>query len=377
MKLLASAIKFVLLFIICQGCSLLAPEVENISYLDSEINIILKEDKIPSLAACIIKGDSIVWQNYYGYADYENRIEANNKTIYELASISKLVIVTALMQLKEQGLIDLYADINDYLPFQIRNPYYSEHKITIHHLLTHTSGLAWPTDEDNLPGFYQYYPMDSAPPLSEWLPEYLLLNGKHYVPTVWKKAIPGKREQYSNIGAALLGYLVEVVSGIDFSTYCKRNIFKPLEMINTSYSYSDMDMNKVAKIYSDNNTLIGYYRQHHFPAHSLKSSIDDFSHFIIAYMNGGLYKNSRILEENTILEILTIRNLASGTCLLWDLDLGNWYGHSGGEPGISTRTEFQRDEKIGLIIFSNKRNKLVYPGNRIHAYIRREVDKHR
>jgi len=377
MKLFTSAIKLVLLFIICQGCSLLAPEVEDISDLDSEINKILKEDKIPSLAGCIIKGDSIVWQNCYGYADYENRIEANNETIYELASVSKLVIVTALMQLKEQGLIDLHTDINDYLPFQIRNPHCPELKITIHHLLTHTSGLAWPTDEDNVPGFYQYYPMDSAPLLSEWLPEYLLPNGKHYVPTVWEKAIPGKREQYSNIGAALLGYLVEVVSGIDFNTYCKQNIFKPLEMPNTSYSYSDLDMNKVAKIYSDNYTLIGYYRQLHFPAHSLKSSINDFSHFIIAYMNGGLYKNSRILEENTILEILTIRNPASGTCLIWDLDLGNWYGHSGGEPGISTRTEFQRDDKIGLLIFSNKRNKVVYPGKRIHACLRREAEKHR
>jgi CubicO group peptidase (beta-lactamase class C family) len=377
MKLLTSAIKFVLLFIIFQGCSLLAPEVEDLSDLDSEINKILKEDKIPSLTACIIKGDSTVWQNCYGYADYENRIEANNETIYELASISKLVIVTAIMQLKEQGLIDLHADINDYLPFQIRNPHYPEYKITILHLLTHTSGLAWPTDEDNVPGFYHYYPLDSAPPLSDWLPEYLLLNGKYYVPTVWKKAIPGKREQYSNIGAALLGYLVAVVSGIDFNTYCKQNIFEPLEMQNTSYSYSDLDMNKVAKIYSDNYTLIGYYRQLHFPAHSLKSSIDDFSHFIIAYMNGGLYKNSRILEENTIQEILTIRNPASGTCLIWDLDLGNWYGHSGGEPGISTRTEFQRDDKIGLLIFTNKRNKLVYPGKRIHACLRREVDKHR
>lgn len=377
MRLLTSAIKLLSIYLICQGCSLLEPEVVDISDLDSEINKILKEEKIPSLAACIIKGDRLVWQNYYGYADHDNRIEASSETIYELASVSKLVIVTAVMQLHEQGLIDLHADINDYLPFQTRNPYCPEHKITTFHLLTHTSGLAWPTDEDNVPGFYHYYPLDSAPLLGEWLPEYLLPNGKNFVPTVWKKAIPGAREQYSNIGAALLGYLVEIVSGIDFNNYCKQNIFEPLEMLNTSYSYSDGDMNKVARIYSDNYTLIGYYRQLHFPAHSLKSSIDDFSHFIIAYMNGGLYKNFRILEENTIQEILTIRNPASGTCLIWDLDLGNWYGHSGGEPGIATRAEFQHDDKIGLLIFSNKRNNLIYPGKRIHACIRREAEKYR
>jgi len=377
MKIPASAIIFVLLFFLYQGCSLLSPEAEDISDLDGEIIKILKEEKIPSLTACIIKRDSIVWQKGYGYADFENRIEADNETLYELASVSKLIVVTAIMQLKEQGSIDLHADINDFLPFQTRNPHCPEYKITIHHLLTHTSGLAWPTDEDNVPGFYQYYPMDSAPPLSEWLPEYLLPDGKHYVPTVWKKAIPGEREQYSNIGAALLGYLVEVVSGMDFNTYCKQNIFEPLEMPNTSYSYSDLDMKRVAKLYSDNYSSIGYYRLLHFPAHSLKSSIDDFSHFIMAYMNGGLYNNSRLLEENTIQEILTIRNPASGTCLMWDLDLGNWYGHSGGEPGVSTRTEFQRDDKIGLLIFSNKWNKWVFPGKRIHACIRREADKHR
>jgi CubicO group peptidase (beta-lactamase class C family) len=370
------AIGLIALLVQFQRCSLLSPEVENISDSDAEIHNIMAEHKIPSVAACILKNDTIVWQRYYGFADYENRKAAQGETIYELASVSKLVVVTAVMQLVERGLMDLNADINDYLPFKVRNPHYPEHRISTLHLLTHTSGLAWPVDDLEVPGFYYYYPLDSAPPLSEWLPQYILASGNRYSPSVWKNSIPGRRELYSNIGTALLGYIVERVSGIDFNSYCRRNIFEPLEMTNTSYAYSDLEMEKVARLYSDNYTVIGYYRQLHFPAHSLKSSVEDFSHFMIAYMNGGQYGTSRILSEKKVAEILTMQNPASGLCLLWDCDLGNWYGHSGGEPGISTRAEFQRDARVGVLIFSNTRNKLVYPGTRIHALIRREAQKY-
>jgi CubicO group peptidase (beta-lactamase class C family) len=358
------------------ACSYFSPEVESIPDVDAEINRIIATNNIPSIAAAIVRDDTILWQRYYGFADYENRQAAQSETIYELASVSKLVVVTAVMQLKERGLIDLNADINNYLPFKVRNPHCPEYALTCLHLLTHTSGLAWPADEDGIPGFYDYYPLDAAPPMSQWLPRYILTSGDRYRSTVWKHSIPGTREQYSNIGPALLAYIVELVTGTDFASYCKRNIFEPLDMYNTSYAYGDLDMNSVARIYGDDYVPIGYYRQLHFPAHSLKSTVKDLAHFMIAYMNGGQYNTSRILGETTINEILTMHNPASGTCLLWDCDLGNWFGHSGGEPGIAARVEFQRDARIAIVILSNKRNKLVYPGMRIHAVIRREANKY-
>jgi CubicO group peptidase (beta-lactamase class C family) len=358
------------------ACSYFSPEVESIPDVDAEINRIIATNKIPSIAAAIVRDDTIIWQRYYGFADYENRQAAQSETIYELASVSKLVVVTAVMQLKERGLIDLNADINNYLPFKVRNPHCPEYALTCLHLLTHTSGLAWPADEDGIPGFYDYYPLDAAPPMSQWLPRYILTSGDRYRSTVWQHSIPGTREQYSNIGPALLAYIVELVTGADFASYCKRNIFEPLNMNNTSYAYGDLDMSSVARIYGDNYVPIGYYRQLHFPAHSLKSTVKDLAHFMIAYMNGGQYNTSRILSETTIHEILTMHNPASGTCLLWDCDLGNWFGHSGGEPGIAARVEFQRDARIAIVILSNKRNKLVYPGMRIHAVIRREANKY-
>jgi CubicO group peptidase (beta-lactamase class C family) len=275
------------------------------------------------------------------------------------------------MQLKEQGLMNLDDDINDYLPFTVRNPNYPEHKITIYNLLTHSSGLNWPESDSEVPGYYKHYALDSSPPLSDWIPEFILPGGAHYVPAVWLNNSPGEREWYSNIGACLLAYLVEVVSEMDYNEYCKQHIFEPLEMYNTSHTYADLDMNNMASLYYQPAQQIAFYRYQGYPAGDLKTTIEDFSHFIIAYMNGGQYKNTRILAENTVNEILKIRNPASGLCLIWNCTLGNWYGHAGGKTGTSAYVEYKRDSNVALMIVTNYRHPTVYPGSKTHALVRR------
>jgi CubicO group peptidase (beta-lactamase class C family) len=370
MKKILLTIIVLLLIMLVNTCSVIDPEVENFTDFDAGILKEMNSHQIPSLSACVIKNDEIVWEKYYGNSAV-SKSQPDTGSIYAMASVSKTIIVTAVMQLFEQGLINLDADINDYLPFSIRNPNYPDRKITIMMLLTHTSGLAWPVDDYEVPGFYDYYPLDSAPPLSEWIPQYIVPGGNKYVDAVWKHTIPGRCELYSNIGSAVLGYLVEVVSGTDFNSFSKQNIFNPLGMQNTSYAYADLNMDKVVRRYWENYQQIDPYRQLHFPAQSLKTTMEDYSRFLIAYMNGGIYKGTRILKESTINHILRINNPASGTCLLWLKNLGNWYGHSGGEPGVATYVEFYPEKKAGLIIFSNKRTALVYPGQKIHAMIRR------
>ena len=359
-----------LLFLIINTCSVIDPDVESFSDFDGEIQKEMTQNQIPSLSACVIKDARIVWQKHYGNSAVSNSTP-DSESIYPIASVSKTIIVTAVMLLYEQGLINLDADINDYLPFSLRNPNYPDQIITIRHLLTHTSGLARPVDDYEVPGFYDYHPYDSAPPLNEWIPEYVLPNGNHYVNAVWKNTVPGERELYSNIGTAILGYIVEIVSGTDFNSYCRQNIFEPLEMHSTSYAYSDLDMDKVVNIYLGNYQRIEYYRQLHFPAESFKTTIEDYSHLLIAYMNMGIYNGTRILQESTIIQILQVNNPASGVCLIWNKSLGDWYGHSGGEPGVGSQVEFHPENKVSLMIFSNKRNSSVYIGNKIHAMVRR------
>ncbi len=375
MKKIALFIIALLLIFLNNTCSVIDPDVEEFPDFDGEIKKEMSTYKIPSLSACVIKNDKIVWERYYGNSAVNNSLP-DSGSIYAIASVSKTIIVTAVMQLFEQGLIDLDDDINDYLPIAIRNPNHPAIRITVRMLLTHTSGLAWPVDDYEVPGFYDYYPLDSAPPLDEWIPQYVLPGGNNYVDAVWKNTIPDERELYSNIGTALLGYLVEVVSGTDFNSYCEQNIFNPLEMYYTSYAYADLDMDKVVKKYWENYQQIEPYRQLSFPAQSLKTTMEDYSHLLIAYMNGGIYNGSRILQENTTDQILQIHNPASGRCLIWQKGVGDWYAHSGGEPGAATRVEFHPEKKVGLIIFSNKRTGQVYPGNKIHAMIRRIVNNY-
>jgi CubicO group peptidase (beta-lactamase class C family) len=375
MKKIKLLVAIILLMFLSNSCSVIDPEVEEFSDIDAEIKNEMSSYQIPSLSACVIKNDSIVWAKYYGNSAVLNSRPDSN-SIYSVASVSKTVLVTAVMQLYEQGLIDLDADINDYLPISIRNPNYSNKKITARMLLTHTSGLAWPVDDYKVPGFYDYYPLDSAPPLNEWIPQYVLPGGSHYVIAVWKNTVPGDRELYSNIGTAILGYLVEVISGTDFNTYCRQNIFIPLGMNSTSYAYADLEMDKVVAKYWENYQRIDPYRQLHFPAQSLKTTLEDYSCLLIAYMNGGVYKGTRILQENTIEQILQLYNPASGICLIWKKTIGGWYEHQGGEPGVATQVEFHPDKKVALIIFSNKRTGRVYAGSKIHALIRRVANNY-
>ena len=309
------------MMLLSNTCSVIDPEVEEFPDFNAEIKKEMTIYQIPSLSACVIKNNEIVWVKYYGNSAVSNSLPDSN-SIYSVASVSKTVLVTAVMQLFEQGLIDLDTDINNYLPISIQNPNYPSTKITVRILLTHTSGLAWPKDDYEIPGFYNYYPFDSAPPLDEWIPQFLLPGGSHYVNAVWKNTVPGERELYSNIGTAILGYLVEVLTGIDFNIYCKQNIFTPLEMNNTSYAYADLDMIKVVKKYWENYQLIEPYRQLHFPAQSLKTTLEDYSHLLITYMNGGVYNGTRILQKRTIDQILKLHNPASGICLIWKKTVG-------------------------------------------------------
>ncbi len=356
---------------VLQDCSLLEPPVEE--YPDPEVGILreVQEIGIPSLSACIVKDDSIVWAGYYGNADIRVPHPTGPRTVYAVASLSKLVVVTAVMQLYERGVIDLDADVNTYLPFTVRNPNFGDQKITVLHLLTHTSGLAWPETDDEVPGICAYYPYDSAPSLQEWLPRYVVPEGPQYHPAIWKRTPPGTQELYSNIGVAVLGALVEVISSMDFNEYCTRNIFEPLGMSATSYAWADFDPGRLATLYGDGGQVITFYRQLCYPSGNLKTTLEDFSHLLVAYMHDGEYKGRRILQEQTVHEILRIRNLASGLCLIWNYTVGNWYGHAGGMPGAAAYTEFHPDHKIGLIIAANYRHKTVYPGNRVHALVRR------
>jgi len=178
--------------------------------LDEYIINKMSQNHIPGLSATIVKNGNIFWTNSYGYADISQGKFVKNTTLFLLASVSKTIVATAIMQLYEQDCFDLYDPINDYLPFQVVHPDYPSTDITFHMLMTHTSSI-----KDNW-GVMSYFPGDPTVPLGVYLEEYLTPEGVFYDPDLnFYDEEPGTYYGYSNIGVALIGYLVENISNIN------------------------------------------------------------------------------------------------------------------------------------------------------------------
>jgi CubicO group peptidase (beta-lactamase class C family) len=331
---------------------------ESLGIFDRLITFLMKIGRFPSLSACIIDANEIVWSNGYGFYDLENEKTATTDTVYNIASISKTITSTALMQLYEQGLFDLDDDVNDYLPFSLRNPNFPDVPITFRMLLSHQSSLAEDPQE-----FYQFsywFGGDSPVPLYPFLETYLVLGGSNYTSDVWSNDAPGENFHYANIGFALIGYLVEQITGKTFDQYCKDNIFLPLEMYNTSYRLLDINLGNLAVPYdyiNGNYIKYDHYGYIDYPSGSVRTSIPELSHFLIAHMNGGRYKNVHILDENTVDLMHTIQYSGGNYGLGWVIGSspnGNRFiGHEGGDIGVVTSMYIRESDNIAVIIFVN------------------------
>ncbi len=314
-----------------------------------------------ALSAAVIENNGVTWAKGYGLYDRERNKEADEDTIYIVASISKTFTATAIMQLYEKGYFSLDDDVNGYLPFSLRNPNYPSEPITFRMLLAHHSSLAV-----DPPGFYTFIPGDleviGYP--YPWLEDYLTPEGTLYIPYVWSDAHPGEEMYYSNIGYGVLGYLVEVISGMMFEDYCRENIFEPLGMGNTSFRLSNLDVSRVAVPYG---VRFGeYYPFLHYgildyAAGGLRTNVLDLSRFLLAHMNGGVYNGARILSRDSVEEMHAVqypsRNYAFEYGLgwqIWKKGGDTHIGHTGGLYGVATKMVFRESDKNGILFFTNK-----------------------
>jgi len=327
---------------------------------DRMIERIMAENHIPSMVAGIIKDGKLQWMKGYGLYDIERNKHAGNDTIYLVASISKSITATAIMQLKDKGLLNLDDDINKFLPFSVRNPYYPDKPITFRMLLSHTSSLSV-----DPPAFYCYFPGDleiKGYPYP-WLKEYLVPEGIHYKPDVWSDALPGEKMQYANVGYSLLGYLVEIISGESFEEYCQNHIFKPLNMNNSSFFIKNLNISRMAVPYEYNRKYIPllHYAILDYPAGGLRTTVSDLSHFLIAHMNNGVYNGRRILSKESVEEMQSIHS-SSGRYMfyygygfqIWKIGGDTYIGHTGGLYGVATKMVYRKSDHTGVIFFMNK-----------------------
>jgi CubicO group peptidase (beta-lactamase class C family) len=332
--------------------------------LDSYFAKVIKENDFVGLGACFIKDNKIIWQNSFGYAELEQKKPVAVTDIFQIASLSKVVTATALMQLYEKGLFNLDDDINNYIPIKVRNPNFPDNPITFRMLLTHTEAF-----DDLLPmgnkivlGVAGDHPI----PLTEYVEELFTPGGKYYSADYFAKHEPGSRYAYSNIGFSLIGYLVEKISGQDFEEYCRDNIFIPLEMNNTSWHLKGLDTSRVVYGYGfrGNETDV-FKKSNHFgtpgyPEGNLRTTMQDFANLILAFLNNGEFKGYSLLKPGTVDLMLTpqVMNIPSRTNKAVDMAL-TWvylkeqdcYSMNGFSGSIFTNAVFSMKEKTGIIYF--------------------------
>lgn len=322
----------------------------------------MKLANFPAISAAIVKEDEFLWADGFGLCDIENQKDATEDSVYLVASISKTFTATAIMQLHEKGLFELDDDVNDYLPFILRNPNHPEEPITFRMLLAHQSSIA--TDLSTLITIAMPAGLEILGYPHPFLEDYLVTGGIYYRPQFWNDYNPGEDMYYANIGYALLGYLVEILSNTSFEEYCRKNIFEPLNMKNTSFKLSNLNTTNLAVPYDYQ--FGKYYPYIHYnildyPAGGLRTTVADLSSYLIAFINGGINGDIRILEENSVEQMHEIHfpsdtyNFQYGLGFqIWDKSKDTIIGHTGGLFGVATKMIFRKSDKIGIIFFTNR-----------------------
>lgn len=335
--------------------------------IDRSIERRMQEARIVGLGAAIIVNTKLVWSRGYGFADRERAVPFTHDTIMNIGSISKTITGAALMRAVQDGKLSLDEDVNKYLPFKVANPSFPDEPITLRQLATHTSSI---TDRSSVYAAAYHFGRDSPQPLGGFLHDYFASGGKNYSKENFLGSKPGTHREYSNIGAGLAGYIVELAVGENFNVYTKRTIFAPLKMGNTGWLMSEVDLAKHSNLYIAQGLAvpIQLYGLTTYPDGGLRTSVEELSRFFIALLDGGVYKGVRILDKESVDEMLRFQyspaNKPDNVKLIGEGSMNSgifWatkqslarIGHNGADPGLVTMMLSDVDKQIGVILFVN------------------------
>ena len=298
------------------------------------------ENEKSGASVLISKNGHIVYMRQFGLADVENNIPITGSTKFSIGSVTKQFTAGAILMLQEQGKINVNKSVGSYLP-EFVVPNYTG--VTIAHLLTHTSGV--PSD-------------NHAKVISKNLRNHLL---PHDIVDAIKNEpllfVPGEKYDYSNNAYVLLGLVIEKVSGLSYSEFLDRNIFKPLSMTNTQVGYyQDVIMNR-ANGYTgnENDELVNAtYHSSSFSAGAIVSTAEDLNKWI-----GALF-SEKIINKKSLDLMLQNYTLNNGNKLNigfgWEINeiVGSkTFEHTGFEPGFKTNSIYAPEEELYIVVLQN------------------------
>ena len=262
-------------------------------FFDDRMQQAMELHELPNAGIAVVVGDEIVFMKGYGFADLESGEAVDpERHLFRTGSVSKVFTWTAIMQLAEKGLVDLDADIRQYLDFEIPDHLHGARKekadpITLKHLMAHTAGF-----EDVLEGLFRLDP-DQHPPLRDYL------MGR--IPA--RIYPPGQIMAYSNYGPALAGYIIERVSGKRFEAYMQDHVLQPLGMVSSSFLQplpESLD-NRLVQAYRKAGEAFqpGQFEYMPAPAGGLSTTPADMARFMLAHLNDGMGADGPLLKPET------------------------------------------------------------------------------
>ena len=305
----------------------------------------------PSVAVCIIRGNEIVYDEALGYTDVENKVPATIDSKYPIMSITKTFTAIMLMQLVEQGVVELNDDVRKYVPeYKVRSDFPGTGATTLLQLATHTSGLPRNSPADS--GFT--YSLDKwmlsggSNTIKPFSTNKQLLNSLQFLKLEFPPYhfVHHNDRHYSNLGYSLLGIAMERAAKTGYPKYVAAQIFKPLGMQFTGFLTEPGLMNQVAKGYRYNKTNS---RFEHIPLFEINSGI----------YAGGTYSTAKDMTKFISAQFESNKLLsADSRAMMRNLKIGwkpayPYVLHEGAFPAHRSIIVFNPESKIGWVILTN------------------------
>ena len=337
-----------------------------------------------AIGANIVIADTnnILDEASFGYACQEDNELSTRDTIYRIASISKTVGAIGLMQLVEKGLIDLKEDISTYLGYEVRNPKFPNHVITVEMLTTQTSSITDGYDDENpkYDDIRKGYNGVNGWPIDVSLKD-LLTNpdSPYYTPCTFADYHPGARWTYSNFGCGIMACIIEKVSGEYYVDYMENHVFKPLGLDASFKASRIKNKDKIARMYAYYNDSLHNHPKEKFinstlkqyplgdnyrgPAGGLFISMPDLSVIMRMFLGYGTYNGIKILNRETVELMYQMHWVGSPSSEDYkakgiQMKVLNHHeipfrGHTGGAYGVRSYMFFSLEKQIGTCFITN------------------------
>jgi CubicO group peptidase (beta-lactamase class C family) len=262
--------------------------VIDIHKLDTVLKEIISLWGVPGLGVGIVQDGEIAYTRYFGVQSLDTQAPVTAASVFCIASIAKIFVASAVLQLVERGKLDLDAPVAQYLPyFRLDNERYKQ--MTIRQMLSHTSGM--PDMEES-----EYDELVANPEWDEGAPERYVRGLSHLKPI----ASPGDRFYYSNIAYNVLGDLIAKASGQIFEDYLRDHILRPAGMPDSTFFHTEVQQDRLAMPHLRTpemivNPIYPYHRAD-APASFLHTTVVEMCHWALTCLNRGVYQAQRILS---------------------------------------------------------------------------------